>query len=255
VYLEAAADLARRTGDFALGYYGKELSIEIKQDGTPVTIADRGAEQFAREWIAERFPADGMLGEELGPVRAGARRRWIVDPIDGTKAFVRGVPLWGTLVSVVEGEGEQAVVLAGAAYFPGVSESLAAAPGAGCWWNGRRTHVSDTGSLAAALVVTTDDRFPGRPERRVAWSAVADRAGIARTWGDCFGYLLLATGRADVMVDDIVSPWDATAFYPIIREAGGIFSDWRGVETAFGGDVIATNSAIGETVRSMLVAR
>ncbi len=125
--MEAAAEVARKSGDVALDFFRKGVTVDIKGDGTPVTVADRTAEQTARDWIEKHFPEDGILGEEFGETRPGARRRWILDPIDGTKTFVRGVPLWGTLVAVAEGER----ILAGAAYFPPVGELLVAAPGAG----------------------------------------------------------------------------------------------------------------------------
>jgi histidinol-phosphatase len=128
-----AADLARLTGDIALGYYRSNLTVETKADGSPVTIADRAAETAAREWVRRLFPQDGVLGEELGEERPGRARRWIIDPIDGTKAFIHGAPLWGSLVALCEGDR----VLAGAAYFPAVGEMLAAAPGAGCCGMGR----------------------------------------------------------------------------------------------------------------------
>ena len=185
----------------------------------------------------------------MGLDREHARRRWIIDPIDGTKAFVRGVPLWGTLIAVAEGDD----VVAGAAYFPAMNELVAAAPGEGCWWNDARARVSNTSMLESATVLTTDDRFPDRLERRERWVELSGRAGVARTWGDCYGYLLVATGRAEVMVDDIVSPWDAAAFAPIIAEAGGMLTDWSGVATAFRGDLIATNAVLADEVRGILV--
>lgn len=249
--MQAVAELAQLTGDVAHEYYRRrDIAIEIKEDGSPVTIADRRAEAVARDWITKRFPHDGVLGEEMGIDRPNARRRWIVDPIDGTKAFVRGVPLWGTLIAVTENER----VIAGAAYFPVVSELVTAAPGSGCWWNGSRAAVSDIATLDRSTVLTTDDRFPSDAQRRGQWAAVASRAAVCRTWGDCYGYLLVATGRAEVMVDDIVSPWDAAAFAPIIAEAGGVLTDWRGVQTPFGSGVIATNRALASEVRSLLGA-
>jgi histidinol phosphatase-like enzyme (inositol monophosphatase family) len=247
---QAAAEVARLAGDHALRYFRGSLHVEIKGDGSPVTVADREAEERARAWIEQRFPGDGILGEEFGSVRPDARRRWIVDPIDGTKSFVRGVPLWGTLVAVADEE----VVLAGAMYFPAVSELVAAAPGYGAWWNGVRCRVSSVAELSQATVLTTDDRFPDRPRRRAAWERLAAEAAVSRTWGDCYGYLLVATGRAEVMVDDIVSPWDAAALMPVITEAGGTFTDWRGAATAFGGDAVATNAAVGGKVRGVLSA-
>lgn len=247
--LEAAADVARLAGDVARRHFRAGLEVEAKADGSPVTIADRSAERAAREWIERRFPEDGVVGEELGVSRPDAARRWILDPIDGTASFVRGVPLWGTLVAVAEGES----VLAGAAYFPITEELIVAAPASGCWWNGARCRVSAT-ELSRATVLTTDDRFPDRAERRDGWRRVAASAAVARTWGDCYGYLLVATGRAEVMVDDRMAAWDAAAIQPIIEEAGGVFTDWRGHRTAFGGDAIATNTAVADEVRRMLGA-
>jgi histidinol phosphatase-like enzyme (inositol monophosphatase family) len=247
--LEAVEEVARLAGEHALAHFGKTLVVEDKADGSPVTIADRGAEQIAREWIARRFPQDGVLGEEFGVTNPDARRRWILDPIDGTKSFIRGVPLWGTLVAVAEGHD----VLAGAACFPAVGERVAAARGAGCWWNGRRCAVSTVADLAHATVLTTDERFPQRRARHNAWDELAQLSAVARTWGDCYGYLLVATGRAEVMVDDVVAAWDAAAILPIVEEAGGVVTDWTGARTAFGGDVIATNAALAAPVRRILL--
>ena len=243
-----AAELARITGTVALRHYRTNLTVETKADGSPVTVADRAAETAARAWVQSRFPQDGVLGVELGEERPGAARRWIIDPIDGTKAFVRGTPLWGSLVALCEGER----VLAGAAYFPAVDELVAAAPGAGCWWNGSRCHVSSVSSLADATVLTTDERFPENPERAAGFRALARVASVSRTWGDCFGYLLVATGRAEVMCDGTMSVWDAAALQPIIEEAGGVFTDWRGSPTAFGGSAIATNRLLADEVRTVL---
>jgi histidinol phosphatase-like enzyme (inositol monophosphatase family) len=245
-----AAELARLAGTVALRHYRSRLTVETKADGSPVTIADRAAEEAARAWVRARFPDDGILGEELGEERPRAPRRWVIDPIDGTKAFIRGTPLWGSLVALCEGE----TVLAGAAYFPAVDELLAAAPGAGCWWNGRRCQVSSVSVLGDATVLTTDERFRHRPERQAGWRALSEAAAVSRTWGDCFGYLLVATGRAEAMCDPILSPWDAAALQPIIEEAGGTFTDWDGTRTAFGGSAVATNRALGDTVRGVLAS-
>jgi histidinol phosphatase-like enzyme (inositol monophosphatase family) len=248
VRIAPAAELARLTGEIALRHYRSNLVVETKADGSPVTAADRAAEQAARDWVGRYFPDDGILGEEFGEERPGARRRWVIDPIDGTKSFVRGVPLWGSLVALCEGE----TVLAGAAYFPAVAELVAAAPGAGCWWNGSRCAVSSVATLDRATVLTTDERFHERPARRDGWKRVASTAALSRSWGDCFGYLLVATGRAEMMCDAILSPWDGAALYPIVREAGGVFTDWDGHDTAFGGSAVATNGALGATVRARL---
>ncbi|HEY7878335.1 MAG TPA: inositol monophosphatase family protein, partial [Gemmatimonadaceae bacterium] len=214
------------------------------------TIADRAAEQAVHEWIERRFPTDGILGEELGTVRPAAARRWIIDPIDGTNTFVRGVPLWGSLVALVEDDH----VLAGAASYPATGESIAAVPGEGCWWNGARCSVSPVSSIAVATVLTTDERFAGNDAQIHGWRRLSDAARLSRSWGDCYGYLLVATGRAEVMVDGSLHPWDAAPFAPIIAEAGGVLTDWRGEATPFGGNAIATNSSLATIARNMLGA-
>jgi histidinol phosphatase-like enzyme (inositol monophosphatase family) len=246
--LEAVSDVARFAGRVALRHFHSSLVLDRKADGSPVTIADRAAEEAAREWIAGRYPHDGIVGEEHGAVRGDARRRWIIDPIDGTKSFVRGVPLWGTLVAVCEG-GE---VVAGAAYFPALDELLCAATERGSWWNGVRCRVSDVATIADATVLTTDQRFGRTPERRPGWQRLAERASVARDWGDCYGYLLVATGRAEVMIDGILADWDTAALFPAILEAGGVFTDCSGRVTAFGKSAVATNAALAGEARARL---
>jgi len=246
-WMDAAEAVARVAGEVALRHYHRGVTVETKKDGTPVSVADRQAEEAARAWLEKHRPEDGILGEELGATRPEARRRWILDPIDGTKTFVRRVPLWGTLVALAEGEN----VLAGAAYFPAVDELVVAAQGAGCLWNGRPARVSGVSKLSEALVLTTDARMGTGAQIRELEGLCA-RAGLVRTWGDCYGYLLLATGRAEAMVDSIMAPWDAAALQPIIEEAGGVFTDWSGRRTAFGGSVVASNAALAAEVRAAL---
>lgn len=243
--LHAVESVARIAGDVALGHFRTDLQVDSKGDGSPVTIADREAEEAARTWIAKRFPDDGIVGEEFGTQEGTSGRRWFLDPIDGTKSFVRGVPLWGSLVGVAVGD----EVVAGAAWFPAVNELIAAEAGKGCWWNGARARVSETSTLAGATVLVTDERAFRTAARRESWRTLTGESGLARTWGDCYGYLLVATGRAEVMVDPVLNPWDIACFLPIIEEAGGVITDLSGVRTAFGGNAIATNRALAEVVR------
>lgn len=250
-YLQAVTEVARLAGDIANKHYRQRVSVETKLDGTPVTIADRSAEEAARQWIERRFPDDGILGEEFPTVREGAKRTWIIDPIDGTKTFIRDVPLWGSLVAVIEGKR----VIAGAAFFPAVSEVISAAIDCGCWWNDSRACVSSVDDLAKATIVTSASPFSDNESITQRWQTLEAAALVSRTWGDCFGYLMVATGRAEVMADPMLSLWDIAAFLPIISEAGGVLTDFAGTETAFGGNAIATNSALGASVRRILIPR
>jgi histidinol-phosphatase len=247
--LAFATDSAQRAGAITLQHYQTRVATELKADHSPVTIADREAEQFLRGMIAERFPQDGILGEEYGAVRAGARRRWILDPIDGTRSFVRGVPLFGCMVAL-EADGE---AILGVLHFPALNETVCAERGQGCWWNGKPAAVSDTAELKDALLLTTDvasmDAQPGAS----GWHALRAQAGMTRTWGDCYGYALVATGRAEIMIDPVASVWDTAALQPIIDEAGGVFTDRQGRRTHAGGSAIATNAALAAQARKYLV--
>jgi histidinol-phosphatase len=247
--LAAVEEAARLGGQLALSHFRHALEIEVKRDGSLVTQVDRAVETRLRAWISEHFPADGILGEEFPEHNGGAKRRWIIDPIDGTFSFAHGVPLWGTLIAVAEGEN----VIAGAVNCPGVGEIVCAALGEGAWSDGTRCKVSDVADLAKATVLTTDIRFAASTEKSEGWRALASKAGTVRGWSDCYGYLLVATGRADAMVDAKMAPWDAAALLPVIEEAGGVFTDWTGRRTAFGGDGIATNGALAASVRASLV--
>jgi histidinol-phosphatase len=246
--LQAVTEVARIAGSVAMRHFGTGVAVETKKDGSPVTVADRAAEEVAREWIGRHFAKDDVLGEEYGLQSTGGTRRWFIDPIDGTKSFVHGVPLWGTLIAVAEGP----EVLAGAINCAAVNEIVSAALGFGCWHNGTRCRVSDVASVDQATILSTGMRFVSDPERLRRWQALVDRAAIARTWGDCYGYLLVATGRAELMVDDRMSPWDAAALMPVIREAGGVFTDWRGRLTLDGADSLATNAVLSTTFRDAL---
>lgn len=251
-YMQPAAELARLAGDNAMRFFGSALAVESKKDGSPVTEADRSTERLAREWIGLRFPADGIVGEEFGSSRPDAPRQWIIDPIDGTKSFVHGVPLWGTLVAVMEGD----EVLAGAAFLPAIGEMIVAGAGEGCWWNSKRCAVSTVAEISAATVLTSEARFDLSAGRYLhGWRSLSEKAAISRTWGDCYGYLLVATGRAEVMVDPVLSLWDIAPFVCIVPEAGGVMTDFDGKLGAFATSAIATNSAIAEAARAILETR
>lgn len=253
--LDFAIDSAWLAGRITLRYFQTGVAVERKADGTPVTAADREAENLLRERIERWFPEDGIEGEEFGSLRPEARRRWILDPIDGTASFVHGVPLYGVLVGYeVDGDPVVGVIL-----FPGLGEIVEAARGLGCRWNGRPARVSPVDRIEEAAVLRTDSARPPigpvpGPSVLAGWAALSSRADVVRTWGDCYGHALVATGRAEAMIDPVVSPWDVAAVVPIVEEAGGIFTDLSGRRTIRGGSAIATNAALGREVRSMLTA-
>ena len=246
--MQAAAEVAQVAAAVAVSFGTRGFSVDVKSDGSPVTQADRAAERAARDWIAARFPNDGIHGEEFGLERDGASRRWLIDPIDGTKSFVRHVPLWGTLIAVCE----RGRVLAGAAVLSMGTDVICAAPGRGAWWNGARCAVSKVAKLSEALVLTTDESFRETPGRRSSWQRVAGDAMAVRSWGDCYGYFLVATGRAELMADPRLSEWDAACFIPIIQEAGGVITSWDGAAGEFSRDLVATNAGIAAQSRRLL---
>ena len=205
---------------------------------------DREAEQLIRGRVEERYPEHSILGEEYGESNAGARVRWIVDPIDATRSFMRGVPLYGVLIGI-EIDGEPAV---GVAHFPALGETVAAGRGLGCTWNGAPCRVSKVNRIEDAVVLTTDvERILSRPEGP-GWRRLQQRASFSRTWGDCYGHALVATGRAEVQVDPVMAPWDAGPFLTIVTEAGGRFTTREGEATIHGGSGISTNGILHDEV-------
>ncbi len=250
--LAVAQDAAWVGGRRTLAYFGTGTAVaEQKADHTPVTLADREAERLIRGVIGRAVPDHAILGEEDGetPGTGGpgdAPVRWIVDPLDGTRTFVRGVPLYGTLVGV-EVRGEPVV---GVVYLPALDEMVAAARGLGCTRNGRPCRVSAVTALGDALAVVTDER--SARARSGAWDRLIGATALQRTWADCYGYVLVATGRAEVALDPIMNVWDCAALLPIVEEAGGRFTDWSGRATIHGGEAVATNGALHAPVLDLL---
>jgi histidinol-phosphatase len=240
-YLDFLTETAYLAGRLTLGYYQTGVQPDFKADESPVTIADRKAEEFIRSRIEKRYPQHAIIGEEYGLKESqGVTHRWIIDPIDGTKSFVRGVPLYGVLVGLeIEGRVE-----AGAAYFPALNEMLSAASGMGCWWNNRRAHVSTVDHLKKGIVSCTTVKAFRKNDRQAAWERLVQACYYQTGWSDAYGYLLVATGRAEVMLDPVMSVWDCGPFPPIFREAGGYFGDWQGNPTIYAGEALATTQAL-----------
>lgn len=241
-YLDLAVQTAYEAGRLTLGYFRTGTARpEYKSDDTPVTVADREAERLIRSRIRARYPKHAVVGEEFGE-EGGADRdhRWIVDPIDGTKSFVRGVPLYGVLIGLEIG----GVCEVGAAYFPALDEMVCAASGEGCYSNGRRVRVVETERLADGLVSFTDAASFEEHGRGREWGDLLAAAGPCRGWSDAYGHALVATGRAELMLDPVMNFWDCGPFPPILREAGGYFGDWSGNETIYGGEAMSTTRTL-----------
>ncbi len=251
--LEFAVDVAREAGAFTLKHFDSGIEPSWKEDSSPVTVADLGAEDLIRERIGAVFPTDAILGEERSDKAGTSGRRWVIDPIDGTRSFVQGVPLYAVLLALeTESDDDQ---LLGVVYLPGLDEIVYAARGEGCFRNGDRARVSSVSNIDESCFTYTSLRnfeeaavARGRPVHQ----ELARRCGVLRGWGDAYGYVLIATGRAEAMFDPIIKPWDIAPMVPIVEEAGGKLTDWDGRRSIRSGHCVATNGVIHDEVLEML---
>ena len=258
-YLDFAREIAREAGQVTLAYFRRDPETETKADRTPVTIADRESEALLRRRIHERYPGHGILGEEEGLSPGSDDLTWVVDPIDGTRSFVLGVAQYAVLVALVSRRytGEEALpasaVEVGIIYVPPLDEMVSAARGLGAMWQDgvheAPARVSQGDSLPEARIGTTDFADLARREPSI-FVGIAESGAMTRTWGDAYGYLLVATGRYEAMIDPIVSPWDIGPLPVIIEEAGGRFTDLAG-DAVIGTSAIASNSALHDELLSL----
>ena len=247
-FLDFAIDAAWQAGQLTLAHFQTGVAVEWKGDNSPVTAADRGSEQLLRRLIEHRFPDHAIVGEEFGETDRDSQYRWIIDPIDGTRSFVRGVPLYGVLIGL-EIAGEAAV---GVVHFPALHEMVAAAKGQGCRWNGRLARVSPVSSLDQALLLCTDAAEFAKRGRTRTWQRLQAATHTQRSWGDCYGHCLVATGRAEAMFDPVLSVWDAAPLLPILEEAGGTFTDWSGVPTICSHNGMSTNGLLLDAILKIM---
>jgi len=247
--VEFARDLVRRAGALTLQWFGTaDLQVDRKDDGSPVTAADRAAERWLRERLAEECPADGIVGEEEPPTDGSSGRRWIIDPVDGTKAFTRGVPLYSTLLAYEDEHGAAVGVIG----LPALDQAVWAGRGQGCWMSSgaetRRATVSATTAVRRAYLTTSSYGHWPEPALLACKRAGAD----LRTWGDGYGYALVAAGRVDAMVDPIVNLYDVAAMPVILAEAGGRFTSLGGEPSPAAGSGVATNGLIHDELLELL---
>jgi len=243
--VDEAVALAREAGHLTLDWFRtKDLTVDHKGDGTPVTAADRAAERFVRERLARSHPDDAIVGEEEPDTIGSSGRRWIIDPIDGTKAFTHGVPLYSTLLAFEDEHGPAIGVID----LPALGETVYAGRGLGCFCNGAPARVSDRNRVRGSYLTTSG--FDYWTEESLA--AVRASGLFMRTWGDGYGYALVATGRVEAMVDPIAAAWDVAAMPVIIGEAGGTFTDFSGASRIDGGSGLATNGRLHADVLELV---
>jgi myo-inositol-1(or 4)-monophosphatase len=238
LFVPFARELAAVAAAVIRPYHLAGVAVDAKADATPVTIADRRAEEVMRALIAQRFPDHGVLGEEFGEHLPGARYRWVLDPIDGTKSFIANTFLFGTLIALLR-DGRP---ILGVIASPSTGHVLVGT-GDAAWLGHTPVHARACARIEEATLLTTDHFEVGRRHDGPAFEALARRARLYRTWGDCHGYFLVATGGADAMLDPIVNPWDIMALVPIVEGAGGRITDWHGGDPVAGDSLVATGDA------------
>lgn len=244
-----ACEIAWQAGKLTLRYFQSGVAVDRKADESPVTVADREAEAYLRAAITARHPGHAVIGEEEGTSgSADAEYRWVLDPIDGTRSFIRGVPLYGVLIGLLRGDEP----VLGVINLPALGEMVYAAQGQGCFWNGRPCRVSSISRLEEALLTGTINVGYERYGKAEPFARLATRAGLIRTWGDCYAYALIATGRAEIALDPGMSLWDAAALLPVLQEAGGSYTDWRGNPTVHGNEGLGTNGLLLDEVLALI---
>jgi myo-inositol-1(or 4)-monophosphatase len=248
--LQAATEIAKIGGHHTLKYFKKNVEVISKADDSPVTIADKETEQIIRKEIQKRYPDHGIIGEEFGRTNEDSNIQWVLDPIDGTKSFIHGIPFYTTLIGILIDNEPQVGII----YAPALEELCAAAIGEGATLNGEPCKVRDTEQLEdATLLVTEIYRFKEMDQQEI-FEELMSKTKLHRTWGDAYGHMMVATGRADVMYDPILNIWDAAALLPVMQEAGGVFSDIEGNETIHSGNGFSTNKALFPEIKKIFEA-
>ncbi|HEY9187442.1 MAG TPA: inositol monophosphatase family protein [Ignavibacteria bacterium] len=228
-------------------YYRKKIKIENKNDYSPVTRADKYTEKIIKKMILKEYPHHGVLGEELGEINSSAVYKWVIDPIDGTKTFISGVPLFGTLIALLKDE----TPIMGIINLPILGETLIG-DGFSTVLNGNRTYIRPCNSISNAVLLTTDLENIRIYSNINKFMNLVNKVKLFRTWGDCYGYYLLSTGYADIMIDPIMSSWDLLALIPIINGAGGVITDFSGNNPISSNSIIASSKLIHEELILLL---
>lgn len=242
-----AEHLASESGKIIREYFRSELSVEIKNDESPVTIADKKSEEIMRELIIKEFPAHGIVGEEFGEYNPGAEYKWIIDPIDGTKSFICGATTFGTLIALLKGNEP----LLGVINQPVLNE-LMIGDNEVTTFNGKQVKVRQCSNLSSAVLLTTDLLNFEKYRNLKNFEELIRSTKLFRMWGDCYGYMLLAAGYADIMIDPIMNKWDLAALIPVVNGAGGKITDYYGYNPLLGDSTVATAGPIHDEVLKIL---
>jgi myo-inositol-1(or 4)-monophosphatase len=246
-FIEFSKELAIASGVIIRKYFRTELLVDPKVDNTPVTIADREAELIMRRMIRDRFPGHGILGEEFETINPDADFQWILDPIDGTKNFLSGTCLFGTLITLMN-KGKPII---GVINNP-ILDQFLIGNGNSTWLNGEQVCVRDCESLSDAILLTTSHWSISRYRNGNAFEELSRKVKMYRTWGDCYGYYLIATGYADIMIDPAMHIWDVAPLIPIIEGAGGRLTDYYGNDPLDGEGSIASAGKLHDEVIRLL---
>lgn len=238
--LEAAVEIAEEASEIALSYFRQALLIETKADGSPVTMADKKVEEYIRLQLKEAFPKDGILGEEFGEADLGASRIWTIDPIDGTRSFIKGIPLFGTLLGLLD----QGTPVLGVLVLPAIGETYAAAQGMGTHCNGVSVRVSPSAVLESSFISLGDRSCFALSGNSQYLEKIIEKAGVSRAYTDCFGHSLVIRGAVDAMIDPIVSVWDIAPIACLVKEAGGVYFNLDGEEKLTGNGFVSATSAL-----------
>lgn len=231
--------LSKESSEIIKKYFRTSLTVESKSDYSPVTIADKLAEEKMRALIQKEFPSHGIIGEEFGSENSDAEYVWVLDPIDGTKSFISGALSFGTLIALLK-NGKPII---GVINHPILNE-LMVGDNQTCLLNGSKTQIRNCSKISDATLLTTEHFNIGKYQNQKKFDELANKVKLYRNWGDCYGYYLLATGYADIMIDSIMSIWDSMALIPIINGAGGMITDYQGNDPIIGNSIVASNKSI-----------
>ena len=246
-FTDFIALLAEESARIILQYYRREIFISTKSDDSPVTIADKMAEEKMRELIIKQFPDHGILGEEFGSYKPDAEYQWILDPIDGTRSFICGTPLFGTLIALLQ-DGKP---ILGAMNFPVLGQFFLG-DNSQTLLNNKVVQMRRIRHLNEAVLLTTDIQNISKYQDITRFQNLMEQVQLFRTWGDCFGYSLLAAGFADIMVDPVMSAWDVMALIPIIKGAGGEITDYLGKDPLKGNSIVAASPVFHQQIIKIL---